>query len=264
MNKHTFRLLNPFLLATIGAVISGCSGAPGDQNLGTASSDLSVSANETTAYEFFIKKGLKNFQAAAIVGNLQQESNVDPTIFEIGGGPGRGIAQWSVRGRWDTNTDDNVVWYARKTNQSEWSLTLQLEFIWYELETFGTYGLAALRASTGLDNATIVFQDDFEGCGKCETQNRINYASEVLAALGGPSHDACNKGNGFCTETLQCDNGHWIVRQDDPNACTTVENVQEPCNVGGGYCTATLQCENGHWVPRQDDPAKCTSGPGAG
>jgi uncharacterized membrane protein YgcG len=80
---------------------------------------------------------------------------------------------------------------------------------------------------------------------------------------GGASPDACSKGNGFCTATLQCDSGHWIVRQDDPMACTTVENVEEPCSVGGGYCTATLQCENGHWVPRKDDPAACTSGPGA-
>jgi len=80
---------------------------------------------------------------------------------------------------------------------------------------------------------------------------------------GGSSPDACDKGDGFCTETLQCDSGHWIVRQDDPAACTTIENVQEPCSVGGGYCTETLQCDGGHWVPRQDDPSACTSGPGA-
>jgi uncharacterized membrane protein YgcG len=80
---------------------------------------------------------------------------------------------------------------------------------------------------------------------------------------GGSAPDACSKGAGFCTETLQCDNGHWIIRQDDPNACTTVENVEEPCHEGNGYCTATLQCDNGHWVPRRDDPAACTSGPGA-
>ena len=79
---------------------------------------------------------------------------------------------------------------------------------------------------------------------------------------GASAPDSCSKGNGFCTETLQCDNGHWIYRVDDPSACTTVENVQEPCSVGSGYCTHTLQCDNGHWVPRQDDPAKCTSGPG--
>jgi hypothetical protein len=79
---------------------------------------------------------------------------------------------------------------------------------------------------------------------------------------GSTAADACDKGNGFCTATLQCDNGHWIPRQDDPAACTTVENVEEPCKEGNGYCTATLQCDNGHWVPRANDPAACTSGPG--
>jgi hypothetical protein len=80
---------------------------------------------------------------------------------------------------------------------------------------------------------------------------------------GGTSADACNKGGGFCTETLQCDSGHWIVRQDDPSACTTVVNESIPCSEGGGYCTSTLQCDGGHWVPRTSDPAACTSGPGA-
>jgi hypothetical protein len=124
-----------------------------------------------------------------------------------------------------------------------------------------------LRDSTDVSGATIAFEDYFERCGQCEESTRIAYAKAVLSAEhgssgGGTAADACNKGAGFCTATLQCDNGHWIVRQDDPNACTTVENVQEPCDVGGGYCTATLQCENGHWVPRVDDPAACTSGPG--
>jgi lysozyme len=79
---------------------------------------------------------------------------------------------------------------------------------------------------------------------------------------GTTSPDACTEGNGFCTATLQCDSGHWIVRQDDSAACTTVSDVQEPCSQAGGYCTATLQCDSGYWVPRPDDPAACTSGPG--
>jgi hypothetical protein len=62
---------------------------------------------------------------------------------------------------------------------------------------------------------------------------------------------------------LQCDSGHWIVRSDDPNACTSVEDVSEACSGGDGYCTATLQCDGGHWVPRTSDAAACTSGPGA-
>jgi len=74
--------------------------------------------------------------------------------------------------------------------------------------------------------------------------------------------DACDKGDGFCTDTLQCDSGHWIARTDDSAACTTVDNVEESCNQGDGYCTATLQCDGGHWVLRKDDPDACTSGPG--
>jgi lysozyme len=79
---------------------------------------------------------------------------------------------------------------------------------------------------------------------------------------GATSPDACTQGDGFCTATLQCDNGHWIVRQDDSAACTTVDDVQEPCSQAGGYCTATLQCDGDFWVPRPDDPTACTSGPG--
>jgi Phage tail lysozyme len=267
MSKRTLGLLAPILLATTGASTAGCSGAPGD-DVGTTSSAVSVSTNEKTAYEFFVGKGLKDFQAAGIVGNLEQESDVDPTIAQYGGGPGRGIAQWSEGGRWNSDANDNVVWYANKEHASEWSLTLQLEFIWYELVTYGHYGLGDLRASTSVSGATIAFEDDFEECGECEQSSRIAYAEAVLNAFhgssGGSAPDACSKGNGFCTETLQCDSGHWIVRQDDPAACTTVENVQESCDVGGGYCTATLQCDGGHWVPRSDDPAACTSGPGAG
>jgi GH25 family lysozyme M1 (1,4-beta-N-acetylmuramidase) len=81
---------------------------------------------------------------------------------------------------------------------------------------------------------------------------------------GSPSPpDACSEGPGFCTATLQCDDGQWTVRQDDPSTCTTVSDVEEPCDVGDGYCTETLQCEGGNWVPRDDDPDACTSGPGA-
>lgn len=84
----------------------------------------------------------------------------------------------------------------------------------------------------------------------------------VTTKPSAPAADACSYGDGYCTQKLQCDNGHWIDRTDDPTACSAVHAVQESCDKGDGYCTHTLQCENGHWVPRQDDPAKCTAGPG--
>src|SRR5579863_10246567 len=113
-------------------------------------------ANDKAAFDYFLGKGLVNFQAAGIVGNLDQESGVDPTAVQSGG-PGRGIAQWSVGGRWDTDANDNAVWYAAQQGQSVDSLQLQLDFIWYELTTFPNYGLASLIASTDVTSATIAF-----------------------------------------------------------------------------------------------------------
>jgi hypothetical protein len=124
------------------------------------------------------------------VGNLDQESNDDPNAVQQGG-PGRGIAQWSVGGRWDTATNDNVLWYASKQGEASSSLQLQLEFIWYELTTFPEYGLAALQKTTDVTNATVAFETDFEGCGACDEAARIAYAQAALAAYGSSvAHDA--------------------------------------------------------------------------
>src|SRR6185312_6296235 len=159
---------------------------------------------------------------------------------------------------------DNVKWYASTHGASIYSLNLQLEFIWYELTDVG-YGYSALKAATTVSAAVAAFQDRYEICGQCDSSNRIAHAEAAMKAFGGGSSstaDACSEPHGFCTETLQCLNGHWIIRQDDPYACNGYDNVQEACHVGNGYCTATLQCENGHWVPRTSDPYACTSGPG--
>jgi len=141
-----------------------------------------LTSNTKAAFQFFVAKGLKRYQAAAIVGNLIQESSVNPSSVQYGGGPGRGIAQWSVGGRWDSDHNDNVKWYAAKKGQSIHSLNLQLEFIWYELQTFSYLGLAKLKASTTITAATIAFQDEYEGCGQCDQSKRIAYAKQVLAA----------------------------------------------------------------------------------
>jgi hypothetical protein len=165
----------------LAAVLLGCSsGAPGEA---VGHDEAALNTNDKPAYDFFIGKGLTNFQAAGIVGNLDQESNVDPLAVQSGG-PGRGIAQWSVGGRWDTSTNDNANWYATKQSMSVWSLQLQLEFIWYELQTFSGYGLSKLKATTNVTDATVVFETDFEGCGTCNQSQRIAYAQAVLAAYG--------------------------------------------------------------------------------
>ena len=180
-----------------------------------------------------VSVGLTRAQAAGIVGNLIQESNVIATAVQSGG-PGRGIAQWSVGGRWDSGTD-SVVHYANVHGLSRWSLNTQLQFIWYELTTYG-YGYTALRAATNVTNATIIFENRFEICGNCQQSSRINYAKQVLAAYGGASGGAACYSSTLAHEVpdnacvqsqfdglwYQCANGAWVDRWSDPHACNGV------------------------------------------
>src|SRR6185312_11660983 len=121
------------------SLASPAAAAPTMNAAGMSPSVLTVASiirsNEQTAFNYFVNKGMTKIRAAGIIGNLDQESGMDPTIKQYGGGPGRGIAQWSVGGRWDTYSQDNVVWYAANKDGglSRWSLQAQLDFIWYEL-----------------------------------------------------------------------------------------------------------------------------------
>ncbi len=173
------------LLAPLVVVLgSGCAstGGGGGEPVDQGSEAVTENANDKIAFDYFLARGLSPVQCAGIVGNLDQESGMDPTI-EYGGGPGRGIAQWSAGGRWDTTPNANVIWYGGQENESYWSLNLQLEFIWWELTHEG-YGYTELKAATTIDAAVEAFQDDYEICGACDSSNRIAHADQALADFG--------------------------------------------------------------------------------
>jgi hypothetical protein len=130
------------------------------------------------AFEFFVGKGLTSAQAAAIVGNLMQESNLDPASTQRDG-PGHGIAQWSAGARWN-----KLLRFAKARRASPRALTTQLQFLWHELTTVRAYGLGALRAARSVAAATRVFAKSFEVCGVCNDARRIALAQATLRAHG--------------------------------------------------------------------------------
>lgn len=142
-----------------------------------------ASANQKIAFDYFVSIGYSKVQAAGIVGNLIQESNVNPQAVQPNG-VGHGIAQWSRGGRWDTSANANVVWFAATQSKSAYDLGLQLQFIRYELDHFG-YGKAQLLQATTIEAATEVFAAKFEICGTCMMANRINYANQVYRDYAG-------------------------------------------------------------------------------
>ena len=224
-----------FLLTAM--LAAGCAADSTDPSLGT--SEAALSSNTHSAFNYFVARGLTKRQSAGIVGNFLQESGMDPTIKQFGGGPGRGIAQWSVGGRWDTSHDDNVAWYANRNGWSRWSLKAQLHFTWYELTHF-SYGLRRLRGTKTINGATIAFMDDFEICGTCDASNRETYAHQVFnayassnAAVGCYSDTVgTDVPDGACVQSYDgggwyaCDHGDWVDADSALAGCSEIHALE--------------------------------------
>ena len=220
------------------ALLAGCAADP-SSDPATSTTESELSSNTHTAFNYFVSKGLTKRQSAGIVGNLLQESGMDPTIKQFGGGPGRGIAQWSVGGRWDTSHHDNVAWYAAQHGWSRWSLRTQLHFIWYELADIG-YGFHALRATTTINGAVLVFMRDYEICGACDASRRETYAHEVYNAYAtSAATTSCYSptfgtqiAHGSCVqspddnEIYACDGGDWVPADYVDAPCFEVHTLQ--------------------------------------
>ena len=233
-------------------VLAACAGAPESEPIGQTAEALDTYPNEQPAFDYFLAKGLTPVQSAGIVGNLDVESGVDPTIAQAGG-PGRGIAQWSVGARWDTTKSDNVKDYAAQQGQSQTSLQLQLAFTWYELTTFSAYGLARLKGTTDVAGATTAFAQDFEGCGSCATSTRIAHAQSVLdrfgadapdgsasSSSGGPTGPACtidNGDTGVCISTSEC--AAQANHIASAGFCPGAADIQCCTSTGGGGGSAS-------------------------
>lgn len=156
---------------------------------GALASMTSGSNNEEKTWNFFAEKGFTNAGAAGIMGNLEQESGIDPTKKQYGGGPGRGLCQWEKGARWDT-----LVAWAKEQGRDEWDINTQLDFMWKELTTPGDYskylldknygGIEALRSTDDYKWAVRAFEDSFERAGKPNYPQRYEYAEEFLKKYG--------------------------------------------------------------------------------
>lgn len=135
-------------------------------------------ANVKTAFTHFVKNGYTKKQSAGIVGNLIVESGLNSRQQQCGG-PGMGIAQWEKGGRWDTDTRNNMKWYAGQINQPALNLTPQLRFISYELWKFPQYGKSSLKKQTTVKGAMNVFLSKFEGASVTHTDRRYWHARNV-------------------------------------------------------------------------------------
>lgn len=146
--------------------------------------DFTGSDAEEITYNFLRSQGCTRETAVAILGNLKQESGVDPTRYQAGGGPGRGICQWEE----GSDRFQNLVQRAEAAGKDWTDLQVQLEFLWYELsggETTCQYilnrdygGLGNFLNSTDIAWSVEAFERSFERAGRPMMSQRIQYANE--------------------------------------------------------------------------------------
>lgn len=105
-------------------------------------------SNADYAFNWLVNRGYAPHQAAGIVGNLTQESNVRPDGVVGDNGTAFGIAQW--RGPRLAGLQS----YAQNNGQDWRSLDAQLGFLDHELNTTEKGAGDALRASPDVRSAT--------------------------------------------------------------------------------------------------------------
>jgi len=125
---------------------------------------LLLNRNGEIAMNYFVKQGWSEIQSAAIVGNLMEESRVDPRSVnmskaeDVKGGGSWGIAQWNK-----TRKDAFLAEYPQYKTIKEIPLEIQLAYVHKEL----TSGVAAntgkkLKRMTNLDDATQLVLEEYE------------------------------------------------------------------------------------------------------
>ena len=164
-------------------------------------------SNEAKIFKYFKSKGFSDEQAAGWVGNIRQESGLDPSKYQEGTlqftpygpaaslfGPGRGLAQWEVGGRFE-----ELKKFAAARGKSWDDLQVQLDFIWEELQTTEKEAYDLIKQSTSVLSATNLISKQYQRPDPkyASNEKRLAYALEVLNRIGKlkpPSTSATSSG----------------------------------------------------------------------
>lgn len=130
----------------------------------SAGATTSASENEQITWQFLTSNGFSAEQAAGIMGNLQQEHHFQTS--DTAGG--LGIAQWTGGRRTNLLSRDNP-----------YDIYTQLQFLLDELNTGYSRAKSAITSSSSIEESTRAFQNQFERCGICREELRINYAYDI-------------------------------------------------------------------------------------
>lgn len=165
-------------------------------SLGGTTDISGISDTKQAVWQYFTSRGFSKEATAGIMGNMQQESTINPRLIQGNGrGPAAGICQWEnynkKTDRWKKMAD-----YAASKGKEWTDLQSQLEYVEMELGGIGgvdTYtntllkrkigGLDQFKSLTDINKATEVFENSFERAGIKVMDKRKRYASEIYKQM---------------------------------------------------------------------------------
>lgn len=165
------------------AASSGTSSGSGDY------SNIQVDGTgKDSVWKILRSMGYSKAATAGIMGNMQQESGVNPSAIQGNGrGPAAGIVQWenynTKSARWAA-----MAQYANSKGKEWTDLQSQLEYLDKEMRGADSTTLSLLKkkvggydqfkALTDIDKATLVFEESFERAGTPMMSNRYSAARQ--------------------------------------------------------------------------------------
>ena len=163
--------------------------------------------NAQKTWNFLSQKGLGNTATAAVMGNIQQESQFNPEIMQKGGSSqnpsdadplGWGLAQWTPGSK-----TPGLAATANVTGPI-YELGTQLQLIWAEMNGTAPTGYqnvtGGLKSQSSLAGAVEFFRANFEGG---TPGMRLAYAQQALTTYGGSQNSGTTPNtpsdNGSCS-----------------------------------------------------------------
>ena len=138
----------------------------------------------TTVYAYLTSNlGMSSAAACGVMGNMKQESGMEPNTTQKGGDYALGLIQWAgVR-------KTNLMNFANSRNGSKdtWSdLVTQLEFLKSELSGYSSM-VDKMNGNSSPEECAVIFEETFERAGTPMMENRKKYAREYYDQFNGTS-----------------------------------------------------------------------------
>nr|DAN11158.1 MAG TPA: Morphogenesis protein 1 hydrolase [Herelleviridae sp.] len=205
----------------------GSSGDSEGGDDGVSASDVGGKGSKKI-WNFFKEKGLSNNQIGAIIGNLQQESNLDPNATNPSSGA-YGIAQW-LGGR-----KTNLQNFAKSKGKKASDMDVQLDFLWKEMQSDyekNSLKNAGWSKNASLEKNTSAFAYGFERMGANEAMmnKRVSGAKSAVNKFGGGGGGGGSLYDFMSTPPVQ---NTYNQPQNNKTVGDTTNNVNVSINVDG-------------------------------